>query len=86
MGAAPGLASGVNVPEEAAIFLAVDLEEARWFAGMSRGHPVDIWEVHADRLDLFVTVEGWVYCPAAISPDRLRLIATDLELSRAEDG
>jgi hypothetical protein len=90
MGAAPGLASGVNVPEDAAIFLAVDLEGAKWFAGMARGgHRVDIWTVQSEGLDLFETVEGWVYCPTLISPERLDLVEADLdpvEIRRAQDN
>ena len=80
MGAAPGLASGLNTPEEPAIFLARDLEEARWFAGMPRGRdPVDIWAVQPDGLDLFESVDGWVYCPTPIPADRLSLVETDLD-------
>jgi len=88
MGAAPGLASGVNTPEEPAIFLARALEEARWFAGMPRGRdPVDIWSVRPEGLDLFEVVEGFVYCPTPIPADRLKLIETDLdpvEIRRAQ--
>ncbi len=90
MGAAPGLASGVNVPEEPAICLARDLEEARWFAGMPRGRdPVDIWEVRPDGLDLFEVVEGFVYYSTPIPADRLNLVETDLdpvEIRREQDN
>jgi hypothetical protein len=90
MGAAPGLTSGVKVPEEPAIFLARDLEEARWFAGMPRGRDrVDIWSVRPEGLDLFEVVEGFVYCPTPISADRLNLVEADLdpvEIRRAQDN
>ena len=89
MGAAPGLASGLNVPEEPAIFLARDLGEARLFAGMPRDRdPEDIWAVRPEGLDILEVVEGWVYCPTPIPADRLRLIETDLdpvEIRREQD-
>jgi hypothetical protein len=50
MGDAPGIA-GSRVPEHQAVFLAEDLDVAKWFVqmgGWNDRHDIDVWEVHLD--------------------------------------
>jgi hypothetical protein len=50
MGQAPGIA-GSRVPEHPGVFLAEDLEVAKWFVemgGWGNRYDIDVWEVHLD--------------------------------------
>jgi hypothetical protein len=79
MGAAPGIASGLNVPEEPGSYLARE-SEVDWFVEMCN-HPerVDVWKVRASGLDLVLTGDGFVLCPSVIPPERLVLLRTDID-------
>ena len=74
MGIAPGIA-GSSRYELDAIFLD-HIETISFFTGMSR-LPCDVWEV--DVRGLWIEeYEGWLIHRQPISPDRLRLLETDL--------
>jgi hypothetical protein len=74
----PGIAGSVE-PEWPGVFLCASLESARWFAGMPRPGPADIWRVQVDGLWL----EGdpgasgggdddWMISPEPIPPEQLK--------------
>jgi hypothetical protein len=81
---APGLAGSPSA-ETAGVFLARDLDEARWFVDLSRTNheSVDIWEVDLpDDFDIeaapppglpYVESDGFLCTTRVIGPDRLRL-------------
>ena len=73
MGTAPGVA-GNRVPEEGGVFLARDLEEARWFAGFGHAKRVDIWRVDVAGLEIDDPDAGWPLYRGVISPGRLELV------------
>jgi hypothetical protein len=77
MGAAPGLASGSYVPEEAAIYLDEERGFSLWFR--NHGQLMDVWEVRAEGLDLVRTGDGWIASPRPIPAERLTLLETDLD-------
>jgi hypothetical protein len=80
----PGIAGSVE-PEWPGVFLCASLESARWFAGMPRPGPADIWRVQVDGLWL----EGdpgasgggdddWMISPEPIPPEQLTLHERDI--------
>lgn len=83
MGFAAGIA-GSQVPEEEGCFLARDQYECRWFVRMNNtGGPVDVWQVEGiDDSELLTSVQGYLFYPGTIHPDRLILIETDIAEER----
>jgi hypothetical protein len=79
-----GIAGSLE-PEAAGVFLARDLDEARWFAdmGRSRHESVDIWEVTLPHdFDLYADLptglpysesDGFLWTTRPIRPDQIRL-------------
>jgi hypothetical protein len=79
MGAAPGIASGLNVPEEPGSYLATE-SEIDWFVEMCNHRElVDVWEVRASGLELVLTGSGFVMCPSVVPPQRLVLLRVDID-------
>jgi hypothetical protein len=84
MASAAGIAGSLE-PEAAGVFLARDLDEARWFAemGRSRHESVDIWEVtlpHDFDLDAdlpndlpYSESDGFLWTTRPIRRDQIRL-------------
>jgi hypothetical protein len=75
----PGVA-GSSRPEARGIFLCGTLESARWFAGMVRGEPADIWRVVVEGRWLVSDSSAsgglddeWVIATEAIPADALEL-------------
>ena len=77
MGAAPGLASGSHLPEEAAIYLDEERGLSLWFR--NHGQLMDVWEVRAEGLELVLTGGEWIVSKKPIPPERLTLLDTDLD-------
>jgi hypothetical protein len=80
MGAAPGIATGRYEPEEAGIYLARGDFDCDFFIGLcNHDELLDVWEVRAEDLPLFLSDSGFVVSRAPISPDRLRLVRCDVD-------
>ncbi|MGI8417404.1 MAG: hypothetical protein ACR2P2_14615 [Nakamurella sp.] len=84
MKAAPGIA-GSRQPEQEGCFLG-EAHDVDWFVGMNNtGGPVDVWEISGVIVeDLLAASGGYWYLPAAIGPDRLRLVQQDIPPETAE--
>jgi len=66
--------AGSHAPEAEGVFLARDLEEARWFAGFGHARRVDVWLVDVRDLPIDHDREGFLLCPEPIGPERLALV------------
>lgn len=79
MGAAPGIA-GNRQPEQPGCFLVDDQFDVDWFVRMNNTESaVDVWEISGvDVAELVQSPEGYLYLPAVIPPQQLRLIKRDL--------
>ena len=89
MGAAPGIA-GSAAPEQQGCFLCRE-DDVDWFVAMNNtGDPCDVWAVSGvDEEALVLSPEGYEYLPAAIPPDRLKLVRADavpLKMDGGEDS
>jgi hypothetical protein len=81
MGVAPGIA-GSDRPEVDGCFLALDDDEAEYFARRinNTGGPVDVWLVLGiDPRSLRASRHGYRYYPQPIQPSMLSLFRSDVE-------
>ena len=78
MGASPGIA-GSRQPELEGSFLCRDELEAEWFVRMNNtGGPVDVWAIDDVDSGLLREKDGFSYLRAAVPPDRMILVRSDL--------
>ena len=80
MGDRGGIA-GSRSPELSAIFLCENREETSFFLNMARW-ACDLWAVRVAGLWLENGPSGWVIVPQVITPDRIRLVETDIPSAR----
>jgi hypothetical protein len=86
MSEASGIAGSVK-PEQQGCFLCRDDGDVEFFVGMNNtAGPVDVWAVAGvDEESLLQSPEGFVFIPAPIPADRLKLVRRDVPAAPTPD-